>query len=72
MIREKSKEAIGILGETLAMTEPWEDVLIDCIQSLLQELKDEALRHGFTNKQEEITFFKEDKPFFADTSCSHI
>lgn len=65
MIREKSKEAMGILGETLAITEPWEDVRIDCIQRLLQELKDEALRHGFTDKQEEIAFFKEDKPFFC-------
>ncbi len=68
MIKEKSKEAMDVLGETLAVTEPWEDVRIDCIQRLLQELKDEALRHGFTDKQEEITFFKEDKPFL----CGHL
>lgn len=68
MIREKSKEAMGILKETLAVTEPWENKRIDCIQKLLQELKSEALSHGFIDREEEIAFFKESKPYF----CGHL
>lgn len=65
MIIQKSKEAKGILEESLSITTPWDKVRLDLIVNILQELKDLVLTQGFTGEQEEIHFFKKYKPYFC-------